>query len=87
MNKAQWAAVAKPVAENTHAVLGEFLLDPDLGQFPELRARLRVAAQAHDIVALRQVSKEIRAEAYRMMAARRQQRAGYNVNRPQEGAA
>ncbi len=68
MNRAQWRAVAHPIVADTLAVVGEFLLVPDLEAFgPELRYRYRAAGRRRDVAALRRVCLEIRQEALRQM--------------------
>jgi hypothetical protein len=70
VNQAQWDKVARPIAQNTIAVMGEFLDDPSPQQFPALRRELRAAARCRDIEALRRVTAKLKAEAYNRMLAR-----------------
>jgi hypothetical protein len=70
VNQAQWDKVARPIAQNTIAVMGEFLDDPSPQQFPALRRELRAAARCRDIEALRRVTAKLKAEANNRMLAR-----------------
>jgi len=70
MNQAEWNRLARPIAESTTAIMGEFLDDPSLHQFPALRRELRAAARCHDIEALKRVTAKLKAAAYRQMLER-----------------